>query len=1025
MSQTEAIANVIVSPNTLWMISVMVSLLPLFARAYLWMKPDRRTSSLLPQHLSPGSSPLSLSSESSEYGRDERGLKTGNNNNNDGSGGCGAESCVRGVMRILAGRIPLVPEWAKKSVFELVLVSQGGVTNRRQGGGLRGCVQRIITPMRCLGVIFLLIGVLCAFSAEGLFSDHGFTPEHGDTVKSLIVEGIYQYTRNPIYVGAICADLGLGFVIDTPFVILYSVGYWAYLEFYVIPIEEKVLTLVFGDQYKQYVATTSRWRMATTCDGASATTTTPGGEPRAKLMLIKGGTVVTDDQVVLADVLVSNGRVAAVIPVALQTPHEVPHGVQVVDATSMLVFCGGVDPHVHLEYPQGPNKIYSCDDFHTGSVAAALGGTTFFIDFVEAKQGETLAQALQARSAAAAQKSVLDFSFHMTFNRVDQQTLSEVPDIIKAGVSSWKIYTAYDGIRLRDNEFLIALDTLRACGGLPIVHAENHDLIMHRLAQYKSMTPPVSPVYHPLTRPVEGEVEATTRALLLAESAKVGAGIHIVHVSAARAIPVIRRQQWLVGSPLGPVTGEVCAHHLVLDDSKYKLPPKEAANFVCAPPIRAETDVKGMWDALAEGTLGFVVTDHCPFTSQQRLGQRRTPEFRWNYATGEKVPSPAEEPWSESMPSFFQMPGGVAGIETRVALTYHYAVNVNKFPLPHFVRLISTMAAKRFGVYPKKGSLQEGADADIVIFDPNKTVTITHGGLHQNCDHTPFEGIQVQGWVDSVIVGGELAVSHGHLETEVIPFRNPGINSSLFVSNLSVSVPDTLLREAFGQFGLLHSVKIFPPKDPANAQTQYASIKFYSVKAARRSLMLNGIPFRGKGINVQLASDRGKDKGYRDATLSMGKGIELCNHYVGFANWSSTICEIAEKSEILDSGKISSFSHCSIRVEFLPLVVPENCPLHVIGKGIGRYVAKNRPLAVSMSRKFAVSSARKNALSKVMILILSTGKVAIVCSPGHEAVRIDASEPLVVNDDSYDEREGDDDEEGSYSLGTHDDNTSH
>eukprot|EP01105_Mastigella_eilhardi_P011068 TRINITY_DN2553_c0_g1_i1.p1 TRINITY_DN2553_c0_g1~~TRINITY_DN2553_c0_g1_i1.p1 ORF type:complete len:524 (-),score=119.79 TRINITY_DN2553_c0_g1_i1:44-1615(-) len=492
------------------------------------------------------------------------------------------------------------------------------------------------------------------------------------------------------------------------------------------------------------------------------------GTTKPRLTLIRGGTVVTEDQALLADVLIKDNVIAAVIPAALQQEHTPPEDVTIVDATGMLVLPGGIDPHVHLEYPQGGHKIESCDDFRTGSVAAVMGGTTSMLDFVEAAPGESLMHALGERRAAAEQRSVIDFGFHMTLNRADVATLAEIPAVMDAGVSSFKIYTAYDGIRLDDAQMLAAFDALAARGGLPIVHAENHALIMHRLAAEKRQQQgnPLPPSHQPLTRPDVGEVEATQRVLALAESSGLSAGVHIVHVSAARAIPVLRRQQWLPQSALGPVTGEVTAHHLVLDDSVYNGPTEQTAQFVCAPPMRTKDDVKDMWEALSDGTLAFVVTDHCPFTSKQRLGQRRTPEFRRvlkSDGTFEVVPSPVlESPWCTSpTPSFFEMPGGVAGIETRMPLAYHYAVNVHKFPLPQFVRVTSTFAARRYGLYPQKGTLRAGADADIVVFDPHREVTITAAALHQNCDVCPFEGLHVQGWVDTVLVGGRVVVARG------------------------------------------------------------------------------------------------------------------------------------------------------------------------------------------------------------------------------------------------------------------------
>jgi dihydropyrimidinase len=311
---------------------------------------------------------------------------------------------------------------------------------------------------------------------------------------------------------------------------------------------------------------------------------------------------------------------------------------------------------------------------------------------------------------------------------------------------------AYDNIRLTDREMLIALQTLKKYGGLPIVHAEDHDVIMTRVAQHLAERH-TEPRWHPRTRPVAGEADATARALAFAEIA--GTPMHIVHVSTARGMIAIHDAR----ARGARATGEVCAQHLLLTDALYDQPGIEPAKYVMAPPLRPESDTRALWDGLRDGILDFVITDHCPFTMAQQLGRRRTPEFR-KLPTG-VVNNPAEPAWSNEIPAFNRMPGGVPGIETRVPLVFHFGVNQGKLSLNQFVNVTSTAAAKLFGLYPRKGTLAPGADADIVLFDPARKVTITAATLHQNCDYTPYEGTRVQGWARTVLARGKVIVEDG------------------------------------------------------------------------------------------------------------------------------------------------------------------------------------------------------------------------------------------------------------------------
>ena len=464
-------------------------------------------------------------------------------------------------------------------------------------------------------------------------------------------------------------------------------------------------------------------------------------------LIIRNGTLVTAADTFQADLAIVGDQISA-LGQQLDAP-----GASVVDARGLLVMPGGIDPHVHLQYPQGPQRVVSSDDWFTGTVAAACGGTTTVIDFVEAPPDETWMQAFERRLAAADPQAAIDYGFHMTFNRADARSLGEATDVIQAGMPSFKIYTAYDGLRLTDAEMLLALGQLKKHGGLPIVHAENHDVINHLVAGCLR-SGRREPRWHPTTRPAAAEAEAVYRALMLA--GLVDLPMHIVHVSAACALEVmlefLERGQ--------TVTGEVCPQHLLLTDAVYEQPGFEPARHVMAPPLRTADDCEALWQGLAGNLLACVVTDHCPFTLAQKRGERRTPEFR-RLPDGAVKQTAHEPPWSDGLPDFSQIPGGAPGIETRMALLFHFGVRQGRLSLNQLVNVTSTAAARLFGLYPQKGALAPGADADLVLFDPSRNVTISAVSLHQNCDYTPYEGWSVAGWPRSVLSRGQVIVQDG------------------------------------------------------------------------------------------------------------------------------------------------------------------------------------------------------------------------------------------------------------------------
>lgn len=510
-----------------------------------------------------------------------------------------------------------------------------------------------------------------------------------------------------------------------------------------------------------------------------------------RVVVLVGGHIVTEEGEFDGDVIVRGERIERVTKEQRQQQESYPPDATLLDVRGKLVLPGGVDPHVHLAYPQGAARVVSCDDWRTGSAAALCGGTTTLIDFAEADGArQSLAEAVaQRRAEGEGQGCLCDFALHCALTRADERTLGEDLDaVVAAGVPSFKIYTAY-AIRLGDAQMLRAFAAVKRVGGLPIVHCENNDLIEQRVDALRAAGARSSEA-HPLTRPVQGEAEATTRVALLAEAVGVPAGVHVVHVTAELALPVFRDHRRRANG-MGPVTGEVCAHHLALDESVYARP--DGPDFQCAPPMRPRSDVDAMWRALADRTLLFIVTDHCPFTKRQRRGDRRTPEFRKRWICPPAVSDPlapaaqvvdampediAAERWIKESgpagaqdPPFWMMPGGVAGLEARVLLAYEHGVVQRGLPLRDFVRCVSSEAARRYNLWPRKGSLQAGADADILVLDPHRETILSESTLHHNCDHCPFEGMRIHAAVDMVLARGDIVVANGQLVASQLNHR--------------------------------------------------------------------------------------------------------------------------------------------------------------------------------------------------------------------------------------------------------------
>jgi dihydropyrimidinase len=435
--------------------------------------------------------------------------------------------------------------------------------------------------------------------------------------------------------------------------------------------------------------------------------------------IIRNGSVVTATDTFVADVAISDGKISAIgdsLPI-----ENVSH---LFDAAGKLVLPGGIDVHTHLDMPFGGTT--SADDFETGTRAAAFGGTTTLIDFAIQYKGQSLRQAFDTWMGKASNKAVCDYAFHCIVTDVSGGQLSEMNDLVQEGVTSFKLFMAYPGVfMLDDGSIFKALQRTSKNGGLVCMHAENGSaidvIVQQALAEGKK-----APKYHALTRPTTAEAEATARAIALAEMA--GAPIYIVHLSCNDALEKVReaRDRGL------PVYAETCPQYLYLSIENFDAPGFEGAKYVFTPPLREKWHQEKLWNGLKRDHLQVVSTDHCPFCfkEQKELGRD----------------------------DFTKIPNGGPGIEHRMSLIYSGGVASGRFSANRFVELVSTTPAKLFGLYPRKGTVAVGSDADLVIFDPKRKHTISAKTHHMRVDYSMFEGIQVTGMPDVVFSRGRIVV---------------------------------------------------------------------------------------------------------------------------------------------------------------------------------------------------------------------------------------------------------------------------
>jgi dihydropyrimidinase len=443
--------------------------------------------------------------------------------------------------------------------------------------------------------------------------------------------------------------------------------------------------------------------------------------------LIRHGRVITATDDYTADLLLRDGVIHAI-----GRNLEVGPDVRVVDATGLYVLPGGVDTHVHMENVIGPT--ITVDTFASGTKAAAFGGTTTVVDFALQTAEDSPLEAIARAQRIAEPQVSIDFSLHCIVTRVDKQVLADVKHAMRhEGVTSFKMFMAYPGVMMADDAAIFQmLRQVGADGGMVALHAENGTVI-DLLIKEALEAGHTSPRYHALTRPALMEGEATHRGIRLAELAQ--APIYFVHVSSEQALKhiVTARDEGI------PVFAETCPHYLLFDDAVYDNDDFDTARYVMTPPLRTRDDQKHLWRALRYDDLQVIATDHCPFCMKEHALNWRSQKAR-------------------GKDDFSLIPNGAPGIETRLVSLYDIGVTKGRLSLNRFVELTSTTPAKLFGLFPKKGTIAVGSDADVVLFDPAVKQVIRAETLHSQCDYTLLEGHELRGKVEKVFLRGELIV---------------------------------------------------------------------------------------------------------------------------------------------------------------------------------------------------------------------------------------------------------------------------
>lgn len=435
-------------------------------------------------------------------------------------------------------------------------------------------------------------------------------------------------------------------------------------------------------------------------------------------ILIKNGTIVTVSQTTKADVYIEGEKVVAI-------GHDLNiKADQVIDATGKLVMPGGIDPHVHLDMPF--MGTFSSDNYTTGTTAALHGGTTMVIDFILQTQGKSLQHALDEWRGRSDGNTCCDYSFHMAVTDYNDHTKKEIANMVNEGITSFKTFMAYKGALMIDDRQMIALmNEVKKQGGMVTVHATNGDMIDFLIAKHRSEGK-LTPLYHYLSQPEVTEAEASGRFSEMA--GYTGVTGYIVHMTCEGALNQVRS----LAKKNKKVYAETCIQYLVLDASLYER--EDGAKWVMSPPLRQKKDQEALWGGIDQGSVQVVATDHCPFKWEQKMMGKD---------------------------DFSKIPNGHPAIEHRMELLFSEGVNKNRISLNKFVEVSSTNAAKIFGMFPQKGTIAPGSDADIIILDPNEEHTISVKTHHMNVDYSSYEGMKLKGKVKTVLLRGKVMVDNG------------------------------------------------------------------------------------------------------------------------------------------------------------------------------------------------------------------------------------------------------------------------
>jgi dihydropyrimidinase len=443
--------------------------------------------------------------------------------------------------------------------------------------------------------------------------------------------------------------------------------------------------------------------------------------------IIRGGTIATEADTFACDIGIRGEKIAAL-------GDDLGEAGEVVDATGLMVLPGGIDSHVHVAQPSAPG-IVMADDFESGTRAAAFGGNTMILPFAMQQRGESLRQVVRDYHAKADGRCYVDVSFHLIIADASEAVLGqELPALVHDGYTSFKVFMTYEGLALSDLEMLNVMAVARDTGALVMVHAENYDAIRF-LTNRLERAGKTAPRFHAMSRPIPVEREATHRAISLAELVDVP--VVIVHVSSREAMEEIRRAQ----QKGLKVYGETCPQYLVLTAQDLDGLNMEGAKYVCSPPPRDAASQEACWEGLEQKVFSLFSSDHCPFRyadTHGKLTPKGKTSFRW-------------------------VPNGIPGVETRLPILFSQGVKTGRISLNEFVALTATNHAKTYGLYPRKGTIAVGSDADIAIWDVERRTTISQKLMHHGTDYTPYEGMEVTGWPVSTMVRGRFVVRDGAL----------------------------------------------------------------------------------------------------------------------------------------------------------------------------------------------------------------------------------------------------------------------